>query len=315
MTPFIKIIAQRIRIVTPQGTSLLGGLAIWGSFLAISLIGLYSLKEVLQVQGAVSLDIIGIFISATIMMAFGIIDDWKELSVFFKFLVQATAAALLILFGIRTHIVYIGIFLNMLITFFWVMGITNAFNHLDILDGLAALITGFCAISLFVVALYSGNYTMGILSLALAGSSLAFLKYNLPPARIYMGNSGSHFLGFVLAAIAINLSYAPMERKIALLSPIVVLGFPIFDTIFLILVRLLKGKSPFQKSNDHLALRLIAKGYSKQEVLLLLSLFSVIFCIFGLVLSRASNLLGVALLLFLLFICIIIAKNSSKASI
>lgn len=248
-------------------------------------------------------------------MVFGVIDDWKELSVFSKFLVQVFAATLLVLFGIRTQIVYIGNFLNILITFFWILGITNAFNHLDILDGLAASITGICAISLFVVALYSNNYSMGILSLALAGGSLGFLKYNLPPAKIYMGNSGSHFLGFLLAAIAINLSYAPMERKIALLSPLVVLGFPIFDTIFLILMRFLKGRSPFQKSNDHVALRLMAKGYSKQETLLLLSLFNMIFCIFGLVLSRASNLLGIALLLLLVFICIVITKKVSKVSV
>ncbi|GAH05852.1 unnamed protein product, partial [marine sediment metagenome] len=118
-------------------------------------------------------------------------------------------------------------------TFLWIIGITNAFNHLDILDGLAGGIAVISSAAFFLIALSNANLGVAIPALVLVAVTLSFLRYNLSAAKVYMGNSGSHFLGFTLAAIALGISYAPLERKIALLSPLLILGFPIFDTAFL----------------------------------------------------------------------------------
>lgn len=124
-----------------------------------------------------------------------------------------------------------------------------------------------------------------------------------------MGNSGSHFLGFLIAGIALAISYAPLHRKIALLSPVVILGLPIFDTAFLILARLLKRKMPFNKSDDHLALRFIAGGYSKKKTLLAMLVLCFLFCLFGVLLSQVSNIAGAFLLLGMAVIIMIFLRK------
>jgi UDP-GlcNAc:undecaprenyl-phosphate GlcNAc-1-phosphate transferase len=224
-----------------KGIPLIGGIGIGASFILVSLFSLAVYKYLPK-------EIIGIIASSGIMLAFGIIDDWHELSVWAKFLVQIIATTLLIFFGVRTQIVYIGNPLNIIVTFIWVLGITNAFNHLDVMDGVAGVTAIIVSLAFFLISVLNGDTTTAVLSLALAGAVLSFLIYNLPPARIYMGNSGSHFLGFLLAAIAMAISYASLERGAALLVPLLILGFPIFDTTFLILIRMSKRKMPFEKS-------------------------------------------------------------------
>jgi len=249
------------------------------------------------------------------MLIFGVIDDWKELSILAKFLVQTVAASLLIFFGVRTQIVYIGTLSNIIITLIWILGITNAFDHLDVIDGLAAGVAMMASLTFFIISSFNGQLNAAILSLALAAISLSFLFYNFPPAKIYMGNSGSHFLGFVLAAVALLISYAPLERKIALLSPLLILGLPIFDTAFLILMRLTKKDLPFKKSNDHLALRLLASGYSKKKTLSAMFGLCLFFCLSGIVVSRVSNLWGIGTVTLVILVNLIITIKMSKLTV
>jgi UDP-GlcNAc:undecaprenyl-phosphate GlcNAc-1-phosphate transferase len=154
-----------------------------------------------------------------------------------------------------------------------------------------------------------------VLSLALAGAVFSFLIFNLPPAKIYMGNSGSHFLGFVLAATALIISYAGLERKIALASPLLILGFPIFDTAFLILIRLSKKKLPFQKSNDHLVFRLLASGYSKRSALTAIIILCLFFSLCGVMLIKASNPIAAILITLVVLVCSIITYRFKKVPI
>jgi UDP-GlcNAc:undecaprenyl-phosphate GlcNAc-1-phosphate transferase len=210
---------------------------------------------------------------------------------------------------------YIGNIANIIITYIWVLAITNAFNHLDILDGLAAGIAILVGLSFFTVAYLNYQNAIAILSLALTSATLGFLIFNLPPARVYMGNCGSHLLGFVLAAIALSISYAPLERKIALLSPLLILGFPIFDTAFLILMRLSKKKLPFKKSNDHLVLRFLALGYSKKKALLIMLAWGLFFCFSGVLLSQASTTLGIIIIAITLIVSLAINKKMGRISI
>jgi len=259
--------------------------------------------------------ILGIIIAALIMLIFGIIDDWRELSIKAKFSVQIIATILLVLFGIRTQIVYIGALPNMIITFFWVLGITNAFNHLDVMDGLAASTAVIISLAFFIISLLGSNINIAILSLVLLSASIGFLIFNLPPAKIYMGNAGSHFLGFVLAAIAISISYASLERKTALLSPILILGLPLFDTAFLILTRLKNNISPFRKSNDHLALKLLSIGYSKKKTLSALVILCLLFCFCGILVSQARNIFGLIIITLVILFSLTVLLRMHKVSI
>ena len=306
MNALLRKLALKLNLVSPEGVSYLGGLGIWIAFCAI-----WILRS--PIYGYLNKPGLGIILGSALLVIFGIIDDYKkELSVLNKFLVQIAATILLILFGIRTEIAHIGLHLNLLITFLWVLGITNAFNHLDILDGLAAGIAAISAITFFLIALLNNNPATGILALALTGAILGFLRYNLSPAKVYMGNSGSHSLGFVLSAIAIAISYAPLERKIALACPILILSLPIYDTLFLMLRRLSKGHSIFQKSDDHFALRLLAAGYSKNKTLVLMCFFSLFFCLNGLAINRVSNQIGTMIIILTVVVCLVIGRKVNR---
>jgi UDP-GlcNAc:undecaprenyl-phosphate GlcNAc-1-phosphate transferase len=193
--------------------------------------------------------------------------------------------------------VHIGLAANIIITFLWVLGIANAINHLDVMDGLAGTVTLIAGLSFFIISNFGRDANSAIFSLVLCSAVLSFLFFNFPPAKIYMGNSGSHFLGFVLAAIALNISYAPIEKKVALLSPLLILGFPIFDTAFLILARLSKRKIPFKKSNDHPALLFQAAGYSKRKTLFILGGLCLFFSVVGLMVKWSPSPLGITMIL------------------
>jgi len=289
--PVFKKYSLRKNILIAQGVPLVGGIGLGLSFLGASIIGYF-------LFGGLSIEFIGVLVSSLAMLILGLRDDLKELSVLGKFLVQILAAAVLICFGVRTHIVYIGTVANIMITFIWILGITNAFNHLDVMDGLAGVTTLIVSFAFFVISILNADIKVMILSLALMGAAAGFLIYNLPPAKVYMGNSGSHFLGFILAAVALIISYAPMERKVALLSPLLILGFPVFDTFFLILTRTIQKKSAFKKSDDHIALRFLKLGYSKAKILILMSLLCLFFSVCGIAVSQISNLLSIAVVIF-----------------
>ena len=286
LTSFLILILQKSAIkyhfLISGSISLVGGIAMGFAFLITCL-------AVFAMDSGLSQGITGILSSSFIMLIFGVIDDWRELSVAAKFTVQIICVAILILFGVRTQIVHIGRIFNIIITFLWIIGVVNAMNHLDIMDGLAAGVTAIVSLAFFSISTLTGNINAAFLSLGLVAVSVTFLRYNLPSARIYMGNAGSHFLGFVLATVAIMISYASLDRKIALFTPILILGFPIFDTMFLILVRMKQGRSAFKKSNDHLASRLLKMGYSKNKTLVFLLFLCLFFSFCGVTVSRIAN--------------------------
>ncbi len=256
----LKKLSGRLNVLACRRIPLVGGI---GLGLAFSVSALYGYKTTGQVSGPG----ISIIAASLVMFLFGLIDDIRELSVLWKFIAQIVSVAVLLLSGIGTKIIYIGDYWNVVITFIWVVGITNAFNLLDIGDGLTGGITLLVSLAFACIAFFTADLETLIFCTALSGASIGFLIFNFPPARVYLGNAGSHYAGFVLAAIALISRYATMERKIALLSPLLILGLPILDTLFLIIVRLMKKKVPFQKSDDHIYLRLLRLGYSKKKAL------------------------------------------------
>ncbi|MBN1595809.1 undecaprenyl/decaprenyl-phosphate alpha-N-acetylglucosaminyl 1-phosphate transferase, partial [candidate division FCPU426 bacterium] len=159
--------------------------------------------------------------------------------------------------------------LAILLSLFWVVGVTNAMNLIDIMDGLAAGVSLIAAAVFFIIAMQNGRYNDMYIVAALGGAVLGFLPYNFPRARIYLGDTGALLLGFVLSSVAMGESYSRMN-PLAVLAPILILGVPIFDTLFIMFLRHRRGVSMFRGSPDHLALRLVKLGVDKKRTVLLL---------------------------------------------
>jgi len=304
----LKKFSLNYNLLISKEIPLIGGVAIGLSFILVSLLSLFLYK-------VLSKELVGIIVASAMILFFGVIDDWRELSIWAKFLVQIIACSLLIFSGVRTQIVNIGNISNIIITFIWVLGITNAFNHLDVMDGVASGTAVIVCAAFFATVFLNNDINVCILTLSLIGVAISFLIYNWPPAKIYMGNSGSHFLGFSLAAIALVISYAPLERKIALLSPLLILGLPIFDTAFLIFMRIAKRRLPFKKSDDHLALRFLKLGYSKNKTLLIMLFLCVFFSLSGVAVSQISNPFAIGVVIFAIFIGLVVATKLSKVKV
>ncbi|MCX5705893.1 MAG: MraY family glycosyltransferase [Candidatus Omnitrophica bacterium] len=279
LTVFLVIVLRGFNSLSKDGMPLAGGIAIGVALIVTSM---YYWTPAWLMPSQMQ----GILIASGVMLLFGFVDDIKELSVVGKLIVQLAAVAILILCGVRTHIVYIGTTLNILITVIWVLGITNAINLLDVMDGLAGSVALMVSLAFCVIASINGDAANAVLACGIAASVSGFLIFNLPPARLYMGNAGSHFLGFLFASMAISIHYASLEAKLALMAPILILGFPIFDTLFLIFMRVRKGRSAFNKSNDHLALRFLKAGYSKQAALLIMVLVASVFVVSGIAMFK-----------------------------
>ncbi len=284
-TSWLAGVFGKYKILKTKGIPLAGGLGIGLAFVFSSGLGIF-------IFGLSAAKLLAVLSASLCMLFFGLIDDLRELSVIQKFLAQSFCAILLIAFGIKTNIMYFGFWGNALITFFWIVGITNAFNLLDIMDGLAAGTTLIVSSAFLFIGCLSPDLNVQMLSLILCAVSAGFLIFNLPPAKVYLGNSGSHFFGLMVAAVALITHYASEKNVFALLSPVMILGLPIMDTVLLIIFRVIKRKAPFKKSRDHLALKIGALGLSPLVTVLWMYLLCFIFAGCGVILARVNNLLA-----------------------
>jgi len=222
-----------------------------------------------------SLSTYGIMFGATFIFILGLIDDIFEISPLVKLLGQIGAASILIYYGIQINfitnplggMIYLGYF-SFPITILWVVGITNTVNLIDGLDGLAAGISIIATITLFAVAMQEYRLIPAVLAIALAGSLSGFLKYNFHPAEIFMGDSGSMFTGFILAAISAT-GALKSAAAVTIVVPILALGVPIFDTIFAIVRRLYHNKPIGEADRGHIHHRLMALGWSHRQAVII----------------------------------------------
>jgi UDP-GlcNAc:undecaprenyl-phosphate GlcNAc-1-phosphate transferase len=235
----------------------LGGLAIYLAFL-ISLIFTFEFRH----------DVLGIVLAGTLVMMLGLIDDFGVLTPGIKLTGQLLAVFILIKSGIRIEIATLPEWVDIALTVLWMVGIINAFNLLDIMDGLAAGIGVISAALLCIVAVLNGDHTIAFMLAALIGSLLGFLRYNWSPALIYMGDAGAMFIGLMLGSLSMIGKYTE-GHSISLLTPVLILGMPIFDTLFVMYIRFLRGLPIFLGSPDHMAIRLRHWGLSVQQVVLL----------------------------------------------
>jgi UDP-GlcNAc:undecaprenyl-phosphate GlcNAc-1-phosphate transferase len=216
--------------------------------------------------------ILGLIVGVLLVLPIAIFDDARRLGPFPQLAGQIGLAVIAMVFGLTIDsvanpfggLVVLPIVVAIPFTVFWIVGMVNTLNWVDTMDGLAAGVTAIAALVLFVRSISLGQYTIAVLPLALAGVCLGFLRYNFEPARIFMGTSGSTFLGFTLAVLAII-----GGAKIA--TSAFVLGLPILDTAMVILYRGLRGRSPFVGGDDaHLSHRLVARGLSIRRITLLI---------------------------------------------
>lgn len=284
LTPFIKNFAIRInavdipkdkRKIHKKPIPLLGGMAIYLSFVITML-----LKE-----GSLGTSEIGILIGATIIVVGGLIDDLKDIRPWQKLLFQLSAAVVLILFGVEIAVVTnpfpsnslflkLG-WLSIPITIFWVVGITNAINLIDGVDGLAAGVAFICSATIFIIAVLNGRREAALLTAILSGAIFGFLPYNFNPACIFMGDTGAQLLGFLLSAISLK-GTIKSATAFAIAVPILAFGLPIYDTLFAMIRRKINGKPIMQADRGHLHHRLLDMGLSQKQVVIIMYLTSAV---------------------------------------
>lgn len=303
LTPYVKNLAIRLgaldapdaRKVHKTPIPRMGGLAIYVGFVVAVLSSIHLSQE-----------IIGLLVGGTVILIVGIVDDMVQLSAKVKLFGQIVAAAVLILFDIRIDwltnpfgdMVYVE-YLSIPITLFWVVALTNTVNLIDGLDGLAAGVSTIAAVTILLVALQQNSFIVAVLTAALAGSAFGFLQHNFNPAKIFMGDTGSMFLGYMLAAISV-LGAVKSAATIALIVPIVALGLPIMDTAFAIIRRYSNGQPIFKPDKGHLHHRLLEMGLSQKQAVLLMYVISGCLGLSAIALTEVNKGLAALIILALL---------------
>ncbi len=288
LTPIIRRMALALGIVDKPGgrkvhrknMPTLGGIAIAAAFFAGITV---AFKAVPGAMSAFSLKFSGLCVGSAIILLLGIVDDIRPLKAKLKLVFQVIAALILIGCGFTVQEVTIPFFgkfslgiSGAVFSMLWIVGIVNAINLLDGLDGLAAGVSGIASFFIFLSAVGQNDYVVAFLAFALTGACAGFLPFNFYPARIFMGNPGSMFIGFILAAISI-ISFQKSSTVITLFIPVIALGVPIIDTLLAIVRRLSKKKHIFQADKEHIHHKLLFREESQRRVVLSLYFLSVCF--------------------------------------
>lgn len=206
--------------------------------------------------------------TAAILGAIGLVDDDRTVDPRFRFAAQFAAAAAAVAMGLRIHPTGVTA-IDVALTILWIVGVTNAFNLLDNMDGLTAGVAAVAAAAVFSLAIFAQQPVLATLAAALAGSCVGFLAYNRPPASIFLGDAGSLFVGFVVAILTIDVTPA-LEPPFGFIIPLVILGLPVLDTTTVTLGRLRRGRSVAVGGRDHLSHRLVALGLSRRNAVMTL---------------------------------------------
>ena len=264
----------------------MGGLAIFFGFMVAVLL-----------FGRVTIQMKSILMGAVVLIVLGVIDDIKPLPALFKLVVQIGAALIPVSHGIKVYsiahpfisydYIRLGIW-SVPLTVIWIVGMINAVNFIDGLDGLAVGISSIASVSmLLVAALVSEAYVVVIMA-ALAGACIGFMPFNINPAKIFMGDTGSMFLGYTLAVMSVQ-GLFKFYAIVTFAVPFVVLGLPIVDTVFAIVRRLLKGQSPFAADRGHVHHRLVDLGFDQKQTVAILYALSAVLGLSAVVLTSSGE--------------------------
>jgi len=296
VVPVVQRVARRYdvldapsaRKIHANPVPLLGGLAI---YIAV-IVGLILFGNLEYVQQMAS-----ILIGATMMSVLGVWDDKWGLRPIAKLIGQIGAASLLYFTGVSVQFLHNDL-LNYAATVLWVVTITNALNLMDNMDGLAGGIAAVTSVFFFLIATLTNQYLIAPLCAVLVGACIGFLYYNFNPASIFMGDTGSLFLGFLLAAVGIKLRFPANSDIVTWMVPGLLLGVPLFDTTLVTLSRIRRGIPISRGGKDHFSHRLVALGYTRREAVLILYLVQGALGVAALVVMQADVIQGYAVGLF-----------------
>ncbi|MBI5510226.1 MAG: undecaprenyl/decaprenyl-phosphate alpha-N-acetylglucosaminyl 1-phosphate transferase [Deltaproteobacteria bacterium] len=292
LTPLVRALAHRVGAVDDPDAShrkihqrsipRMGGLAIVVAFF-VPLAGLLVVdSEVGRYFAKDATKVMGLFAGGLVIALLGVYDDIKGANAPKKFIVQFAVALAMYLLGFRIgglstpfgFAIDLGIF-DLPVTLLWIVGVINAMNLIDGLDGLASGIAFFAALTTLVVAALNGNVLMILFMATTLGAVLGFLFYNFNPASIFMGDTGSMFLGFVMAVTAVQTN-TKGAATVAMLTPVLALGLPIMDTFLAMLRRYLRGRSMFQADREHVHHKLLGAGLSQRGAVLVMYALSLV---------------------------------------
>lgn len=290
LTPLALRIARRYGILDHPGdhksheeaVPYLGGAAILVAFLITAAVG----GAILALPSS-RIELFTVLGSAALLAGVGLVDDLRGLSLRLRVLVEVSAAGAILLAGAGVQVTGQPT-IDSVFTVVWVVGITNAFNLLDNMDGLSAGVAGIAAGWFFVLAASNGQFLVATLAAGVAGVSFGFLRHNMHPARIYMGDAGALFLGFLLAYLGIKLQFDGAAR-VFFFAPILVLGVAVFDTTLVTATRLLHRRNPLLGSRDHVSHRLVFIGLPVPAAVALIYAAAVVCGWLALVMSRVDS--------------------------
>lgn len=307
LTPLVKRMAIKLGFVDipkderrmhHKPIPTIGGLAIFGSFLIVTL-----------VMSNISRQLIGMLLGSLVIVVLGVIDDKYDLNAKLKFVVQIFAAAIPVSQGCVVHYISnpfgnnyltLGV-LGIPLTIIWIVALINAVNFIDGLDGLSVGVCAISCLSMAVIALIYGQSAEALILGALLGACLGFLPYNFNPAKIFMGDTGATFLGFMLGCMSVS-GLFKVYTAISFVVPILVLGVPLFDICFACIRRMWHHVSPMHSDRSHIHHRLIDSGFNQRQSVSILYLVS---CIFGVLAVMTSKTGGRKSLMILLAVVII----------
>jgi UDP-GlcNAc:undecaprenyl-phosphate GlcNAc-1-phosphate transferase len=301
MTPVSKWLAPHVGVMDkPNARKIhatpvprMGGVAIVFAVM-VAVVFLRSQMEIQQ--------LVAMIFGAALMSFLGLVDDRFTLSAYVRLVAQVLAAVLIWFSGIRIQLFAVTS-LDAALTILWIVGITNAMNFLDNMDGLSAGVSAIISAFFLVLAVQNGQILVAALSATLLGACIGFLFWNLNPATVFMGDSGSMFLGFLLACAAIKLRFLGQTTVVSWMVPLIVMALPVFDTTLVSISRLRRGKNPLTTpGKDHISHRIANHGFNRREAVLILYIacaaLGVIAQLVALSNEAAALLLGAALFLF-----------------
>jgi len=296
----------------------LGGMSVW---LAFTLATFRSMEF--------SPRFVGMLTSSTIIYVLGAIDDIKKLSAISRLFFQILAASIVFFFGLKITFTsghgFSGELISFILTVTWIVGILNAFNFMDGIDGLAASMGLICSLLLLVMCINTGQFSAAILSAALSGACIGFLRYNWNPASIFLGDGGSTFIGFLLGCLAIYATWGNDKVLPAFAGPLLILGIPIFDLFYTTISRIKNGKVKNfiqwleYAGKDHFHHRLLNMGFSVKEAVFFIVLLNIILGLLAVqividdkITETFINLFQGILVFMLVVFIMLVARNREK---
>ena len=311
-TPMVISLAHKLnaidvpkdaRRVHKKPTPLIGGLAIFYGFI-VSVLCFATLDR----------ETAGILVGSIIIVIVGMIDDITDMKAIVKLMFQILAAAIVVYSGVRIEhfanpffhwfgppYIVLNFWVSVAITMMWIVGVCNAVNLIDGLDGLAVGVSSIASLSMLAMTLISQNLNIAIITAAVAGAAFGFLPYNFNPAKIFMGDTGALFLGFILACISVQ-GFLKFSAIISFAIPLLMLGLPLFDTVFAIFRRVSSGRSPMSPDRGHLHHKLLDMGFSQKQTVAILYTLTAILCLTAVVVSIRGYLRGIFLIVAVMII-------------